>query len=55
MADFGQAKAKIESTKLIGPAYIILSGLKPGEGVVITKGKRPGLIQPDGETIGRHG
>ena len=51
LSNYGSAKEKIASTKLIGPAYIIVSGMQAGEGAVITKGKPEGALQPDGQTI----
>jgi acid ceramidase len=45
------AFAKINNTKVIGPAYIIFSGINAGQGAVITKGKPATKSGKDGETI----
>jgi acid ceramidase len=36
--DYERALAVLQDTKVIGPAYIIISGTKSGEGAVLTKG-----------------
>jgi len=40
----------LNSTRVLGPAYIILGGPNPGQGTVLTKGAA-GLFKPDGETL----
>lgn len=47
---YADAHKRIVDTKIIGPSYIILSGINEGEGAVITKGAA-GLFKPDGMTI----
>jgi acid ceramidase len=48
--DYKGALDTLVNTKIIGPAYIIVSGVEQGEGAVITKGAG-GLLEPDGLTI----
>ena len=47
---YPKALAALNSTKMIGPGYVILSGTQPGEGAVVTKGAKKELGK-DGETI----
>ena len=48
--DYNDALTKLNQTKVIGPAYIIFSGVEKGQGAVITKGAA-GALKPDGETV----
>lgn len=49
--NYAEAFEKLKNTKVIGPAYIIFSGIKAGEGAVITKGKPSTPGGKDGETV----
>merc|ERR1711907_65388 len=40
----------LNSTKMMGPGYIIVGGPSAGQGAVLTKGAK-GLFKPDGETV----
>ena len=51
MDSYWDALEKLKSTKVIGPAYIIFSGISAGEGAVITKGKPSTPGGKDGETV----
>ena len=46
--DYPEAFEALNNTKVIGPAYVIVSGVSAGQGAVITKGKTD---LGDGETI----
>ena len=50
---YADALSYINTSKVLGPAYIILGGVQPGEGRVLTKGsKRNGHpFRDEGETI----
>ena len=49
---YAEAFALLNTTRLLGPAYLILSGVGAGEGAVITKGAaRRGALAPEGVTI----
>jgi len=47
---YAPALDALNRTKMIGPGYVILSGVRPGEGAVVTKGAAKELGK-DGETI----
>lgn len=47
---YASALAALDKTKVIGPAYIILSGTATAEGAVITKGKSS-MLGKDGQTV----
>ena len=47
---YAAAHARLNATKIIGPAYIIVSGVEEGEGAVIAKGAS-GLLKQDGLTV----
>ena len=50
--DYNAALAMLNTTQVMGPAYIILGGTRPGEGRVLTKGARgKGVLAEEGVTI----
>jgi acid ceramidase len=48
--NYGDALTALNATKMIGPGYVILSGVNEGEGAVVTKGAKKELGK-DGVTI----